>query len=177
MAVDDRNWTVKLVAETWLVAVALGGRRGAAHATAAARSAPIGAELAAILPMQGVAGFGTFEAGGAALMRTQGIDLATGLEAVLVLHAVVLALALSPARSPRCGPRRGRATALSAVRLQAVGTAPSKGSGRIATPQSRRDQDVSRVARTAVGSAQPVVAASGYSGTMARSAGHRAATP
>ncbi len=85
------NWIVKLVAETWLVALALGG--GAPVASAALGA--IGAELAAILPVQGVAGFGTFEAGGAALMRTQDIALATGLEAVLVLHAVVLALALA----------------------------------------------------------------------------------
>jgi len=86
------NWVVKLVAETWLVALALGAT-GVPAATAALGA--IGAELAAILPVQGVAGFGTFEAGGGALMRTQGVDLAVGLEAVLVLHAVVLALALS----------------------------------------------------------------------------------
>lgn len=86
------NWIVKLVAETWLVALALGPANGS---SATAALGAIGAELAAILPVQGVAGFGTFEAGGAALMRTQGIDLATGLEAVLVLHAVVLVLALS----------------------------------------------------------------------------------
>ncbi len=84
------NWTVKLAAESWLVALALGN--GAPLATAALGA--IGAELAAILPVQGVAGFGTFEAGGAALMRTQDVALQTGLEATLVLHAVVLALAL-----------------------------------------------------------------------------------
>jgi uncharacterized membrane protein YbhN (UPF0104 family) len=86
------NWCVKLVAETWLVALALGV--GSVSPATAALGA-IGAELAAILPVQGVAGFGTFEAGGAALMRTQGVDLAVGLEAVLVLHAVVLVLALA----------------------------------------------------------------------------------
>ena len=87
------NWSVKLAAEAWLVALALGPGPVAGHA--AAILGAIGAELAAILPIQGVAGFGTFEAGGAALMRTQGVPLATGLEAVLVLHAVVLALALA----------------------------------------------------------------------------------
>ena len=86
------NWIAKLAAETWLVGLALGAT-GVSTATAALGA--IGAELAAILPVQGVAGFGTFEAGGSALMRTQGVDLATGLEAILVLHAVVLALALS----------------------------------------------------------------------------------
>ena len=86
------NWTVKLIAETWLVGLALGA---AGTSAASAALGAIGAELAAILPVQGVAGFGTFEAGGAALLRTQGVDLTTGLEAVLVLHAMVLALALA----------------------------------------------------------------------------------
>jgi uncharacterized membrane protein YbhN (UPF0104 family) len=86
------NWSVKLIAEAWLVGLALGP--GSDGSIASSALGAIGAELAAILPVQGVAGFGTFEAGGAALMRTQGIALQTGLEAVLVLHAVVLALAL-----------------------------------------------------------------------------------
>lgn len=100
------NWSVKLVAETWLVALALDSADGASAALGA-----IGAELAAILPIQGVAGFGTFEAGGAALMRTQGVTLAAGLEAVLVLHAVVLALALAAGALAAAflpGPSAGR---------------------------------------------------------------------
>ncbi len=84
------NWSVKLVAEGWLVALALGTHDGSTATLGA-----MGAELAAILPIQGVAGFGTFEAGGAALMRTQGVALSSGLGAVLVLHAVVLVLALA----------------------------------------------------------------------------------
>ena len=87
------NWSVKLVAEAWLVALALGPREGSYDAGSAVLGA-IGAELAAILPVQGIAGFGTFEAGAAALMATQGVAMTTGLEAALVLHAVVLALAL-----------------------------------------------------------------------------------
>ena len=88
------NWTVKLIAEAWLMTLALGSSiEDRAHVATAALGA-IGSELAAILPVQGIAGFGTFEAGGAALMRTQGIALQTGLEAALALHAVVLALAL-----------------------------------------------------------------------------------
>ena len=87
------NWCVKLVAETWLLGLVLAvpGRALSIGVTAVGA---IGAELAAILPVQGVAGFGTFEAGAAALMRTQGIAMSDGLEAALVLHAVVLALAL-----------------------------------------------------------------------------------
>lgn len=92
------NWTVKLVAEAWLLTLALGPTPLAPNVTQwpidAAALGAIGAELAAILPIQGVAGFGTFEAGAAALMRTQDVALQTGLEAALALHAVVLALAL-----------------------------------------------------------------------------------
>jgi hypothetical protein len=86
------NWSAKLLAEAWLVGLALGANVHASTPTAALGA--IGAELAAILPVQGIAGFGTFEAGGAALMRTQGVDAQTGLEAILVLHAVVLSFAL-----------------------------------------------------------------------------------
>lgn len=93
------NWSVKLVAEAWLLALALGPRAGVAgaataHQAGSAALGAIGAELAAILPVQGIAGFGTFEAGAAALMATQGVAMASGLEAALVLHAVVLVLAL-----------------------------------------------------------------------------------
>lgn len=87
------NWSVKLVAEAWLVALALGSNDGR-YDTGSAALGAIGAELAAILPVQGVAGFGTFEAGAAALMATQGVAMTSGLEAALALHAVVLALAL-----------------------------------------------------------------------------------
>ncbi len=86
------NWTAKLVAESWLLAMALGLDQTGSIADAALGA--LGAELAAILPIQGVAGFGTFEAGAAALMRTHGVPLQAGLEAALVLHAVVLALAV-----------------------------------------------------------------------------------
>jgi len=84
------NWSVKLVAEAWLLTLALGPDAD----TGGAALGAIGAELAAILPVQGVAGFGTFEAGAAALMATQSVPMTSGLEAALVLHAVVLALAL-----------------------------------------------------------------------------------
>ncbi len=84
------NWTVKLIAEAWLLSVVVD-----AHDSGVPLLGAIGAELASILPIQGVAGFGTFEAGAAALMRTRDLPLQAGLEAALVLHAVVLALALA----------------------------------------------------------------------------------
>lgn len=87
------NWSVKLIAEAWLLALTLDGTLDSTHDIALATLGAIGAEVAAILPVQGIAGFGTFEAGSAALMRTQGIAFDTGLEAALALHAVVLVLA------------------------------------------------------------------------------------
>lgn len=82
------NWTVKLAAQAWLLAALLpaGLQTGAAGA--------LGAELAAILPVQGVAGFGTYEAGSAAAMLPAGIGLEQGLQAALALHLFVIASAL-----------------------------------------------------------------------------------
>jgi uncharacterized membrane protein YbhN (UPF0104 family) len=82
------NWSVKLAAQAWLLAALLDTRmdKGAAGA--------LGAELAAILPIQGVAGFGTYEAGAAAALLPHGIQLADGLRAALALHLFVIACAL-----------------------------------------------------------------------------------
>ncbi|MCB1938383.1 MAG: flippase-like domain-containing protein [Rhodocyclaceae bacterium] len=79
------NWSVKLAAQAWLLAVVL---QAAANVGAAGA---LGAELAAILPIQGVAGFGTYEAGAAAALLPHGIALETGLQAALVLHLFVIA--------------------------------------------------------------------------------------
>ncbi|NTV09945.1 MAG: UPF0104 family protein [Zoogloea sp.] len=82
------NWTVKLAAQAWLLASLLPAefQTGAAGA--------LGAELAAILPVQGVAGFGTYEAGAAAAMLPTGIALQSGLQAALALHLFVIAYAV-----------------------------------------------------------------------------------
>ena len=88
------NWSVKLAAEAWLLCLLLGLSLNVFNDLASGALGAIGAELVAILPVQGVAGFGTFEAGAAALLRTQDIAIASGVEAALALHAVVLALAL-----------------------------------------------------------------------------------
>lgn len=82
------NWSVKLSAEMALLASLL-----SVSVNVAALGA-LGAELAAILPIQGVAGFGTFEAGAAALMRPYNVVLADGLQAALALHLIMLACAL-----------------------------------------------------------------------------------
>jgi hypothetical protein len=82
------NWSVKLAAQAWLLSALLGVGmdRGAMGA--------LGAELAAILPIQGVAGFGTYEAGAAAALLPHGVQLADGLRAALALHLFVIASAL-----------------------------------------------------------------------------------
>ncbi|MCB1960309.1 MAG: flippase-like domain-containing protein [Rhodocyclaceae bacterium] len=79
------NWSVKLAAQAFLLAVVLDSAPGIGAAGA------LGAELAAILPIQGVAGFGTYEAGAAAALLPHGIALDTGLQAALALHLFVIA--------------------------------------------------------------------------------------
>jgi len=81
------NWSVKLTAQAWLLAglIPAGIAVGAAGA--------LGAELAAILPIQGVAGFGTYEAGAAAATAAHGVTLEAGLQAALALHLFVIACA------------------------------------------------------------------------------------
>lgn len=81
------NWSVKLIAQAWLLASVLPATFPVGAAGA------LGAELAAILPIQGVAGFGTYEAGAAAAMATHGVTLETGLQAALALHLFVIACA------------------------------------------------------------------------------------
>ncbi|MDY0012372.1 MAG: lysylphosphatidylglycerol synthase domain-containing protein [Rhodocyclaceae bacterium] len=83
------NWSVKLAAQAWLLAAVVPTvlHTGAAGA--------LGAELAAILPIQGVAGFGTYEAGAAAALLPAGVPLALGLQAALALHLFVIASAVT----------------------------------------------------------------------------------
>lgn len=83
------NWTVKLAAQACLLAALI----PAALSVGAAGA--LGAELAAILPIQGVAGFGTYEAGAAAALLPNGIPLAIGLQAALALHLFVIACSVT----------------------------------------------------------------------------------
>lgn len=85
------NWSIKLAVQAWLLAQILPAPLAAAGAGA------LGAELAAILPIQGVAGFGSYEAGAAAAMLPADIPFSSGLQAALVLHLFVLASALTAA--------------------------------------------------------------------------------
>lgn len=97
------NWSVKLAAQAWLLGALIAGsvQIGAAGA--------LGAELAAILPIQGVAGFGTYEAGAAAAMLPAGIGFADGLRAALALHLFVIASAVSAGAIAALFPNRGPA--------------------------------------------------------------------
>lgn len=97
------NWSVKLAAQAWLLAALL----AATPATGAAGA--LGAELAAILPIQGVAGFGTYEAGAAAALLPAGIDFATGLRAALALHVFVIACAVTAGAIASLFPNAGPA--------------------------------------------------------------------
>lgn len=81
------NWSVKLAAQAWLLSVVVD------RAIPVGAAGALGAELAAILPIQGVAGFGTYEAGAAAAMIPHGVTVETGLQAALVLHLFVIACA------------------------------------------------------------------------------------
>ncbi len=77
------NWGIKMLAGAWLMAAIGGFSLGAAWAGA------LGGELAAIVPIQGPAGFGTYEAG-----VWGGLALATHQAAAMLPWAVPAALAL-----------------------------------------------------------------------------------
>lgn len=102
------NWSVKLAAQAWLLAALLasGLPQGAAGA--------LGAELAAILPIQGVAGFGTYEAGAAAALLPVGIAFEDGLRAALALHLFIIACALGAGAVAWLFPNAGPAPAVDA---------------------------------------------------------------
>ncbi|ANQ85324.1 hypothetical protein dqs_2293 [Azoarcus olearius] len=97
------NWSVKLAAQAWLLAALL----GAPMVTGAAGA--LGAELAAILPIQGIAGFGTYEAGAAAALVPAGIGFEAGLRAALALHVFVIACAVTAGAIAALFPNGGPA--------------------------------------------------------------------
>lgn len=82
------NWVVKLtvLSQVFAQLLAADWQVGAAGA--------VGGELAAISPVQGVAGIGSYEAGAAAALKLSGIAWIDGLKAAFSLHLLVLASAL-----------------------------------------------------------------------------------
>ena len=77
------NWTVKLGAGAWLISAITQAALGPSWAGA------LGGELAAIVPLQGPAGFGTYEAGVWA-----GLSLTTGAQSTFSQAGIAAALAL-----------------------------------------------------------------------------------
>lgn len=82
------NWTVKLLAFAWLLALF------ADLSAAAALSGTIGGELTSVLPVHGVAGAGTYEAGIVAALLPFGVDPKTALPAAVNVHLFLLGVTL-----------------------------------------------------------------------------------
>ncbi|MBP7132179.1 MAG: flippase-like domain-containing protein [Aquabacterium sp.] len=86
------NWSVKLAAGACLLSAISGSNWGTAW------SGALGGELAAVVPLQGPAGFGTYEAGVwagmAAHLSTQSPALALAVSAALALHVCFLLCAV-----------------------------------------------------------------------------------
>lgn len=83
------NWSLKLSILAWGLARVLQTVFGVGFAGA------VGGELAALFPVQGVAGFGSYEAGVAAALSVQQVPFAQGLVAAFSLHVVVLGSAVT----------------------------------------------------------------------------------
>jgi hypothetical protein len=107
------NWSVKLAAGAWLLSAV------STVPWALAWAGALGGELAAIVPLQGPAGFGTYEAGVWAGMATQlplgSWPLAQAVSAALALHAcfllcAVLAGAMAALLSKSSKQRLGQGT-------------------------------------------------------------------
>ncbi len=83
------NWTLKLSLQAWLLAQLLQLSWGMGWAGS------LGAELSALLPVQGLGGVGSYEAGAAAALRWHGVSWVDGLQAALTMHLVVLACSMA----------------------------------------------------------------------------------
>jgi hypothetical protein len=86
--ITTANWALKLSLQAWLLGQLLGQDWSIGWAGS------LGAELSALLPVQGLAGVGSYEAGAAAALRWHGVDWTAGLQAALSMHLVVLACSL-----------------------------------------------------------------------------------
>ena len=96
------NWCVKLAVLSQVLALLVGSRLDAGIAGA------VGGELGAVLPVQGVAAIGNYEAGVAAALAVFGIGWADGLRAAFSLHLLVLMTALSAAGLALAVPSSGK---------------------------------------------------------------------
>lgn len=85
------NWTIKLAVFAWVILE---------FSTASYRASlagAIGGEAVAVLPIQGFAGFGTYEAGVVAAMHPYGVSVSTALTGAANLHLLSLGVSVSAA--------------------------------------------------------------------------------
>ena len=82
------NWLVKLAVFAWIL------RLFAPMPGAAAVMGAIGGDLTSVLPVHGVAGAGTYEAGVVAALIPFGVETGAALAAAVNLHLFMLGLSL-----------------------------------------------------------------------------------
>jgi uncharacterized membrane protein YbhN (UPF0104 family) len=95
------NWLVKLVAFAWVLALF------AQVGVAAALLGVIGGELTSVLPVHGVAGAGTYEAGIVAALLPFGVTAETAIAAAVNVHLFLLGASLIGGLLSLLGRRRG----------------------------------------------------------------------
>jgi hypothetical protein len=82
--ISTANWSLKLSLQAWLLAQMLNADLASGWAGS------LGAELSALLPVQGLGGVGSYEAGSATAMRWHGVAWDAGLQVALTLHVSLL---------------------------------------------------------------------------------------
>jgi hypothetical protein len=87
--ISTTNWALKLSLQAWLLAQMLNANMASGWAGS------LGAELSALLPVQGLGGIGTYEAGSATAMRWHGVPWDAGLQVALTLHVSLLLCSIS----------------------------------------------------------------------------------
>jgi len=96
------HWTAKLAAYAWLVA-RLGGIDPVPSILAA-----VAGEATSVLPIHGVAGAGTYEAGVLAVLRPLGVPLEDAVQAAVNLHLFLLMASIAAAAVALVVPREKR---------------------------------------------------------------------
>ena len=87
--ISTTNWTLKLSLQAWLLAHMLNADMAVGWAGS------LGAELSALLPVQGLGGMGSYEVGSATAMRWHGVPWDGGLQVALTLHVCLLLCSVS----------------------------------------------------------------------------------
>lgn len=98
------HWSAKIVAYAWLVA-----RLGGIDPVPAVLAAVAG-EATSVLPVHGLAGAGTYEAGVLAVLRPLGVALEPAVQAAVNLHLFLLVVSVAAAAFALVTPRRATPT-------------------------------------------------------------------